>query len=455
MPENRLDELQTATFQQLLEAPIDPLMVVDEHASIQMLNAQLEHMFGYRREELLGKPMDILLPERFRQRHEHHMRQYFKAPKARAMGTGFELLARRKDGVEFPVEISLTPLVTGETHLVSAAIRDISKHQQVEQALREHQQRIALHLENTPLAVIEWDLGSTMITAWNRAAERMFGYSLQDIKTQPMDILFPPDKYPADLVKPSTSEAKRQTLANQNRDGEQMICEWYITPLTDAGARMISMAALVLDVTTRQKALEKLFTAQEEERARISRDLHDQVGQSLTAILLGINAVSAQGSSERIEYLKTLTSQAIEDVRRLSRALRPALLDELGLEVALKRFARELAVQSDIDVDVLVRLSANPDHSAEIVIYRVVQEALTNVVRHAKAQHVSVIITAADERMQITIEDNGIGFEPENLDGTRNLGLVGMRERLELLGGSLHIESSPGRGTAISARIPL
>jgi len=446
-------------LERLLEAPIDALMVVDERGEVTMVNAHMVQIFGYSRDELLGKHMDFLIPERFRARHEHHHESYYADPHARPMGTGLDLLALRKDGSEFPVQISLTPLETDGQTLIAAAIRDVSDSKRAEQALRESERRLALHVEHTPLAVLEWETAGQKITAWNPSAERIFGYAAQDlIGKRSVDILVPDERKTQlePLWRGQFDERNlRSTHHNLTRSGQTVICEWYSTALKDETGQTVRVAALVLDITARQRALEALLTAQEEERGRISRDLHDGVGQSLTATLLGLNELGSALGPERLEPLKRLTAQTLDDVRRISRDLRPALLDELGLKAALGRFARELSSQSGVDIDVLTRLPEHLDQSTRIVIYRVVQEALTNVVRHARAEHTSVIVTADEARIQLVVEDDGQGFDLSEVSTSKHVGLAGMRERLELLGGSLHIESAAGRGTTLSAHLPL
>lgn len=446
-------------LERLLEVPIDALMVVDERGEIVMVNAQMAQMFGYRREDFIGKAMDFLMPEHFRARHEKHHEGYYADPHARPMGSGLELLALRKNGDEFPVQISLTPLETDGRTLIAAAIRDVSDSKRAEQALRESERRVALHVEHTPLAVLEWETSTGLITAWNPAAERIFAYRAQDlIGKRAVEVLVPvaAKEQLEPIWKGIFDESSlRTTQRNLTADGRTITCEWYNTAVRNEAGEVVRVAALALDITSRQRALEALLTAQEAERGRISRDLHDEVGQSLTAILLGLNELSDLSETERLEPLKALTAKTLEDVRRISRDLRPALLDELGLKAALGRSARELSAQSGVAIDVLVRLPEHLDQHTSIVIYRVVQEALTNVVRHANAENASVIVTASATWIQLIIEDDGKGFDPSKVSTGKHFGLAGMRERLELLGGSLHIESSSGRGTTLSARLPL
>ena len=160
-------------------------------------------------------------------------------------------------------------------------------------------------------------------------------------------------------------------------------------------------------------------------------------------------------NKSQLDQLRTLAVRTLEDVRRISHNLRPSLLNELGLEAALTHFTDELVEQFNLKIEVLAKLPKRFDYSEELVVYRVIQEALTNIVRHAQAEHVSIVLTSMGNRLQLIVEDDGTGFELDELPVTKKLGILGMRERVELLGGSLSIESRVGYGTSINARLPL
>ena len=205
----------------------------------------------------------------------------------------------------------------------------------------------------------------------------------------------------------------------------------------------------------RSRLLQAFLTAQEEERGRISRDLHDQIGQSLTALLLGLDQNIDHADAKSLQRLKELTSVTLADVRRIALDLRPSVLDELGLEAGIRRYARDIHERYGLDVSVLVNLPSRLQHQEEVVLYRVVQEGLTNIVRHASARQGSVVVTSYNSYVQCVVEDDGIGFDERALLPGEQVGLMGMRERLEVLGGSLRIESEPGQGTALYARLPV
>ena len=215
----------------------------------------------------------------------------------------------------------------------------------------------------------------------------------------------------------------------------------------------------------RRRLLEQVMTAQEEERRRIARELHDETGQSLTSLTVGLalieEAPDLGTARERAGELRRLAARTLDEVHHLSRGLRPSVLDDLGLLPALERYLKEYGASRGIAVD--LHTSGFDGHRlpgpVEIAVYRIVQEALTNTAKHAGASTVSVLLEYRVASLHLIVEDDGHGFDVEEVlsrgEMERRLGLHGMRERAALLGGSLTIESAPGRGTTIFAEIPL
>jgi len=223
------------------------------------------------------------------------------------------------------------------------------------------------------------------------------------------------------------------------------------------------------DVTLRKTAeaerahlLRNLAEAQETEQRRIARDLHDQVGQTVTGLSLGLKGLEqalvtgapANAIQDQVHWLQGLTNEIGRDIHRAAVDLRPTAIDDFGLERALATFLQEWSRRSGISSDLqsLGRVRRLPP-SVETAAYRVVQEALTNAVRHAEATSVGIVLEFRDKILRVVIEDNGKGFDPDAVGGG-HLGLIGMRERLALLDGSLTVESAPGAGTSLFFQIP-
>jgi signal transduction histidine kinase len=234
----------------------------------------------------------------------------------------------------------------------------------------------------------------------------------------------------------------------------------------DQAAIAIERARLWQELKQREERrgdfLKKIITAQEEERKRIARELHDETGQLLTSLILGLKLVESSSDAEEsrkgIAELRALTQQTFEEVRRLALQLRPSVLDNLGLVPALEAFIKECAVKFGGDINLEVRgLDQRLPGEVEITLYRVVQEALTNVSKHAEATHAQVLLERRGASILAIVEDNGKGFDPERvLDSSRkSLGLLGIQERVSLLGGRFQLHSEPGKGTKIMVEVPL
>jgi len=219
-------------------------------------------------------------------------------------------------------------------------------------------------------------------------------------------------------------------------------------------------AAIAVDLSRRvsRDAMRRVVDAQELERKRLARELHDETGQALTSILLGLKAlertVQTPDGVERVAAVRQLVVSTLQDVRRLAVELRPAALDDFGLAPALQRLVDTHRQDSSVDVDLEVRLGDERlPADVETTMYRIVQESLTNTAKHAAASRVSVLVTRKENTAVVVIEDDGGGFDAEQ--PTAGLGLSGMRERVALVGGRFRVETGRGKGTTIAVEIPL
>ena len=222
-----------------------------------------------------------------------------------------------------------------------------------------------------------------------------------------------------------------------------------------------SRAALAVDLSERiaSDSLRRVVEAQELERRRLARELHDETGQALTSILLGLKSLEEKlgdaDSRAAAASLRELVVETLQDVRRLAVELRPSALDDFGLVAALERLTTSFSEQTGIAIDFEASIAEERlPEQVEIALYRIVQESLTNVVKHARARHVSILLTRRDGGVKVVIEDDGLGFEVgESANG--GFGLMGMRERLALLGGRLLVESNGETGTTVAAEVPV
>ena len=330
----------TAVF----EASPDAMLVVDAEGKIRDLNRRAVEMFGYGREEIEGSPVERLVPEASRGRHQLHRAGYAEAPRPRPMGQGLELRALCKDGATIPVEISLSPsqLGLGQTHVI-CAVRDM--------------------------------------TGWNRM-RRLSGL---------------------------------------------------------------------------------MIAAAEQERKHLSRELHDEFLQSLVALKIRTKLLADEkddGKRERArERMAGEIADAIRGVKRMIRGLLPPELDRRGLASSITSALRDIEEVYGVTVHASIERVGGKVHEATaLALYRIVQEAVMNAVRHAGVSEATVTLEAVDGVVSATIRDEGRGFALPDLDalpGDDCIGLTGMRERAALAGGRLDIRTSPGKGTTVRASVPV
>ncbi len=235
---------------------------------------------------------------------------------------------------------------------------------------------------------------------------------------------------------------------------------------TDEDLRLaeIFAARAAVAVELRQRvardALQRVVTAQELERRRLARELHDETGQALTSILLGLRGLEDVKDEESLRTtvaeVRELVRSTLLDVRRLAVELRPQALDDFGLVAALERLTENFAEQTGIAVEFVPNLPGGDRFPPEVetALYRLVQESLTNIVKHARAKEVSIVLTRRPESVSVIVEDDGVGFEPGRETGD-GIGLLGMRERVGLFGGRVVLESRRGAGTTVVAEVPL
>ncbi len=211
----------------------------------------------------------------------------------------------------------------------------------------------------------------------------------------------------------------------------------------------------------RTRVLKQVMAAQEEERRRIARDLHDEIGQCLTSLLIGLKTVEGASSigDARIHAaeLRRIASMALDEVKRMARGLRPSVLDDVGLSAALERLADDFAHAHDLTFDVKISglESLRLPEAVETALYRIAQEAITNVVKHAAAQNILLHVEREAGAVHMKVADDGRGFSIHDARTEGGLGLSGMRERVALMDGTISIESQPGQGTRIGVSIPL
>jgi PAS domain S-box-containing protein len=350
-----------------------------------------------------------------------------------------------------------------------------------DQSRAEHDHALlASIVESSEDAIIGKDLHG-FITSWNAGAERLFGYSLAEAVGRPITFLLPPDHCDEEamiLSKLGRGErVEHFESVRETKDGRRVDVSLTISPIRDHGGRLVGISKIARDITERKQAEEaqrqsaerleslsrRLIRAEEDERGRIARELHDEIGQALTAIKIHLQVV-AQGLTEmptarvRLDEALSLVGHTLGQVRSISLDLRPSLLDDFGLVAALRSLINRQARLAGFTprfVPVADNLDFRLEPEIETACFRVTQEALTNIVRHAAARNVEVEIRLVEGVLSLVVRDDGAGFDPTSArrmasEGA-SLGLLGMQERVSLVGGLFAISSTLGAGTEVSA----
>ena len=252
-------------------------------------------------------------------------------------------------------------------------------------------------------------------------------------------------------------------------DADVVISDDDMELLSSIGAQIsetVANAWLQLKLTekeaSRQFLLESLVQAQEEERSRLARELHDGAGQTLTSLLVRLKAMERRFPSPELQgelsNMQGIVSETIEQVRELAYRLRPVALDQFGLSRALESLVQDMTKGTTIKVSCQFNLKDSKIHpEIEVVLYRIAQEGLTNIIRHSKAKHIGLALCLENRNIKMSIEDDGVGFDPGRVslgNGQRHLGLISMRERAEILGGNLEVYTAPGKGTTVEVFVP-
>jgi PAS domain S-box-containing protein len=453
----------------LFEASPIAYAVLDPKGVIIQLNPAAAELLQVAPERECGKPFFAHVYRDDAKLFFHHLRRSERG------NASTELRLRHRAGELRPVRLISRRWHTGgqgqsaRDGYYYTAICDITEDRRRDELLRlsEARHREIVETANEGICIVN---DANQITFANHRLAAMLGRSVEDlIGCSAYDLIASAEAADARRAfdQRDTGAGGQSEQCLRRRDGTPLRTSVSTTIMRDDRGRFTGMLRMYTDATMRQYVEEaretlmrEMVAAQERERQRIARELHDQMGQHIVALSLGparLAQMSDLGDATQIvAQLRAVADLLGRDVHTLALELRPAALDHLGLGVALISYAEGLAARSDVEIDVHCdRIDdLNITATVQTGVYRIAQEALTNVLKHAQAKRVSVILEVRPGVLQLIVEDDGVGFDVAARLPSK-LGLMGMKERAALLGGTITIESARGRGTTVYARIPI
>lgn len=598
---------------ELFESSPDALIVVDNEGKIIKVNSEVQNLFGYSKNELIGREISLLIPHRFWSEYFSKVEGYKNNPGNRKMGDGLDLYGLRKDDSEFSIEIMLSPITQRDKTMTLCTIRDVSDKKIIEQKLKDNEEHYRNIFQTHPHGIVETTLDGTITLANNAYAHiyefevkeiigkkvwelhqdkefinntKKFFKKLNDGTSIPQSVTSiritktgkkievqidwnfkrDADNKPIGYLKVVTdiTEKKRiERILNQQRlvltqaeelahlgswkfnketgvlywsdelfriygedkytfeptfeeyrkrihpedrirvfklietainegipfsqieriirpDGEIRILSSSGVPQKSDSGKVIGLFGSCLDVTEYKKIERELLNSQkklralsanqqatrEEERSKLAREIHDEFGQILTAVNMDIGLlidelvhnqkINKEIFFSNLESIEQMIEKAIKTIQNIATELRPDVLDHLGLIPALKwqlkDFEKRYSIETWLENS---EENLDIDNEKKIALFRIFQESLTNVARHSKATKLTVVISRNNNLFEMRIIDNGIGIDKELLDSIESIGLIGIRERMVLLNGELHIKTRPHKGTELHIKMPL
>ena len=455
-------ELDDVTLRAIVDAAPDGILLADERGTILFANPEAATLFGFECADLPGRSVDDLLPERLQQAHRAHRTRYRAEPRRRSMGAGLALHGRRRDGSEFPVEISLSPLQSESGLRIVAMVRDVSDRFAAEARQREVREA----LDATRDAVLVLDAESLAFTYVNEGAVEQVGYPRVELLHMTMLHIAPEfdERSLRELIAPMASGESTSivfTTVHRHRDGSDIPVEILMQAIPGDDGRPLRYVKIVRDIRERIATEERLQHAEQhlrivEDRERIARDLHDVVIQKLFAAGMAVQSVASrsvdQAHTARLQRVVDDLDDTIREIRSAIFSLQADAREQPGLRsqaltiVDDEREALGFAPRIRFDGPV----DATSDDVADELL-PTLREALSNVARHAQATAVEIDIIDADGCVVLRVADDGVGL-PQDATGGNGLGNVS--RRAEKLGGRCLVEAGAEGGTVLEWQVP-
>jgi len=465
-------------LQAIIQSAMDAIIILDAGKRIVLFNAAAEQIFQRPGADTIGNGIGILISGDglTLQQPASIADSADSGAETRKPGKHLALVGTRADGGEFPIDASISQVqLHGAEHFI-LILRDVTERKRVEAALRENERRYRSLFSHAMDGILLLDMEGNIIDV-NSAFARMHGYSVEELLRMNLSQLDTTESLAlaaARMRRIQSGETIGFEVEHYHQDGHVLPLDVAASAINIDG-KMYSLA-FHRDITERRRTEQELKRSQRElrglskaanealeaERRRTARELHDELGQSLTALKMDLESLRSAlppdqpELGERALAMHVLLDSTIAATRRIAADLRPLMLDDLGLAAALdwltNNFSKHTGIATDLVIDDSVAQVPEPIASA---LYRITQESLTNVAKYAQASTAEIRLERDGDWVQLLVRDNGRGIAPADKDKRGTFGLLGIRERVTLLGGEVAIMGAPGQGSEVRARIPL
>jgi PAS domain S-box-containing protein len=479
----RTDEAAHVSQQRLagiVESAVDAVIGVDADQRIVVFNAAAEKIFGCSVDEAVGSSLDRFIPGRIRAQHGANVLRFGESGSGlRAMGGIIDVTGLRANGEEFPIQASISQVRTAHGTLFTAIIRDHTEHERAERELNQSYQLNLSILQSLKNHLAVLDSAGTIIATTPRGPEFIAASGINLLEFRVGDNYLEVCKAVAESGDQDVATAldgvrsvyerkvKYFEMRYDYEDGIDKKCFLMtVVPMKHPGRGIVISHE---DITLRKRHEQaihelngRLINAQEEERRRIARELHDDISQQVAMFAIDLQQLKTLFPKElteglaRVDVLWEKTHALSLDIQHLSHQLHSTKLDHLGIAAALRGLCSEVSEQCKIAIEFQFRrVPADVGTGVALSIFRVAQESLHNVAKHSQASNVLVELLGTTDSIMLRIKDDGSGFDSEENHGVNGLGMISMRERMRLVNGTLTVTSKPSSGTLIEARIPI
>jgi len=464
-------------LQAIIQSAMDAIITLDEQQRVVLFNAAAEQIFHCPSAEAIGADIGRFIRGQLLEPQPGYRAEFDAAgAPVRKMGQHLALTGLRPRGAEFPIDASVSQVQLHGAGMYVVILRDVTERKRIEAALRENEQRYRTLFSKAMDGIVMLDMEGNLVDV-NDSFARMHGYSIDELLRMNLHDLDTPETLallPQRYARIQARESMGFEVEHYHKDG-------HVVPLDVASSTIdidgkLYVLAFHRDITERRRAEREILRTQQElrglskaanealeaERRRTARELHDELGQSLTALKMDLESLRSAlppgqpELGERALAMHALLDGTIAATRRIAADLRPLMLDDLGLAAALDwlthNFSKHTGIATDLVIDDSVAQVPEPIASA---LYRITQESLTNVAKYAQATTAEIRLERDDDWVQLLVRDNGRGIEAADQDKGGTFGLLGIRERVTLLGGEVAIKGEPGQGSEVRARIPL